>query len=69
MQGYLALTMLEGQESDVEEFIVLLRKDLVDMNEVHTCLALHALASTSHLVVLEALAEDALKLLVSPYVL
>lgn len=45
-----------------------IRRDLADRNEANTCLALHALASVHDVGVAEALAEDVLKLVVSPYV-
>lgn len=46
----------------------MIRRDLADMNEVNTCLALHAVANIASLEMAEALAEEVLKLLVSPYV-
>lgn len=46
----------------------MIRRDLADMNEVNTCLALHAVANIASLEMAEVLAEEVLKLLVSPYV-
>lgn len=69
MQGYLAMTFLAHERTELmDQAIAYIRKDLADMNEVFTCLALHAVANMGSLAMAEALAEDVLKLLVSPYV-
>ena len=65
--GYLALTLLMHENSDLVRLVInSVRKDLESYNEVHTCLALHAVANVGSLEMAESLSEDVLKLLVSP---
>ncbi|WFD30397.1 hypothetical protein MSPP1_001416 [Malassezia sp. CBS 17886] len=67
--GYLALTLLVHESHGLVRMVVnSIRKDLASMDEVNTCLALHAVANIGSLEMVEALAEDVLKLLLSPCV-
>ena len=44
--GYLALTLLMHENSDLVRLVVnSIRKDLDSMDEVHNCLALHSIAN------------------------
>ena len=43
-----------------------IRKDLNDNNEIHNCLALHAIANVGGQEMAEALSEDVHRLLISP---
>ena len=55
------------ENSDLVRLVInSVRKDLESYNEVHTCLALHAVANVGSLEMAESLSEDVLKLLVSP---
>lgn len=66
-QGYLALTLLMHENSDIIRLVVnSIRKDLDDMNETTNCLALHAIANIGGADMAEALAPDVHRLLVSP---
>lgn len=68
-QGYLALTLLMHENSDLVRLVVnSIRKDLDDMNETNNCLALHAIANIGGAEMAEALAEDVHRLLISPSV-
>lgn len=67
IQGYLALTLLMHENSDLVRLVVnSIRKDLDDMNETNNCLALHAIANIGGAEMAEALAEDVHRLLISP---
>jgi len=69
LQGYLALTLLMHENSDIIRLVVnSIRKDLDDMNETTNCLALHAIANIGGADMAEALAPDVHRLLISPYV-
>ncbi|KAI3623291.1 hypothetical protein CBS14141_004074 [Malassezia furfur] len=65
--GYLALLYLGGaRAASMPGALAAMQRDLADRNEANTCLALHALASVHDVGLAEALAEDVLKLVVSP---
>ncbi|KAM0791971.1 hypothetical protein ACM66B_000474 [Microbotryomycetes sp. NB124-2] len=65
--GYLALTLLMHENSDIVRLVVnSIRKDLDDMNEQVNCLALHAIANVGGAEMAEALAGDVHRLLISP---
>ncbi|KAM0749659.1 Adaptor protein complex AP-2 alpha subunit [Meredithblackwellia eburnea MCA 4105] len=65
--GYLALTLLMHENSDLVRLVVnSIRKDLDDMNEVNNCLALHAIANIGGAEMAEALSGDVHRLLISP---
>ncbi|KAI6031819.1 adaptin N terminal region-domain-containing protein [Pisolithus microcarpus] len=65
--GYLAVTLLMHENSDFLRLVVnSIRKDLDENNEVHNCLALHAIANVGSSEMAEALAEDVHRLLISP---
>lgn len=67
-QGYLALTLLMHENSDIIRLVVnSIRKDLDDMNETTNCLALHAIANIGGADMAEALAPDVHRLLISPW--
>jgi AP-2 complex subunit alpha len=66
-QGYLALTLLMHENSDLVRLVVnSIRKDLDDMNEINNCLALHAIANIGGREMAESLATDVHRLLISP---
>ena len=68
-QGYLALTLLMHENSDIVRLVVnSIRKDLDEMNETTNCLALHAIANVGGPDMAEALAPDVHRLLISPCV-
>lgn len=65
--GYLALTLLMHENSDLVRLVVnSIRKDLDDLNEVHNCLALHAIANIGGGEMAETLGPDVHRLLISP---
>ncbi|KAH9944376.1 Adaptor protein complex AP-2 alpha subunit [Epithele typhae] len=65
--GYLAVTLLMHENSDFLRLVVnSIRKDLNDNNEIHNCLALHAIANVGGQEMAEALADDVHRLLISP---
>ncbi|KZT02709.1 Adaptor protein complex AP-2 alpha subunit [Laetiporus sulphureus 93-53] len=65
--GYLAVTLLMHENSDFLRLVVnSIRKDLNDNNEIHNCLALHAIANVGGVEMAEALTEDVHRLLISP---
>lgn len=65
--GYLALTLLMHENSDLVRLVVnSIRKDLDDLNEVNNCLALHAIANIGGTEMAEALGPDVHRLLISP---
>lgn len=66
-QGYLGITLLMHENSDLVRLVVnSIRKDLDDNNEIHNCLALHAIANIGGREMAESLASDVHRLLVSP---
>lgn len=68
-QGYLAVTLLFHENSDLVRLVVnSTKKDLDDMNEINNCLALHAIANIGGREMAESLAPDVHRLLISPYV-
>lgn len=65
--GYLALTLLMHENSDLVRLVVnSIRKDLDDLNEVNNCLALHAIANIGGTEMAETLGPDVHRLLISP---
>ncbi|KAE8233366.1 hypothetical protein CF326_g1591 [Tilletia indica] len=65
--GYLAITLLMHEDSDLVRLVVnSIRKDLDDLNEINNCLALHAIANLGGRDMSEALAGDVHRLLISP---
>lgn len=69
VQGYLALTLLMHENSDLVRLVInSIRKDLDEMNEMNNCLALHAIANIAGAEMAEALAGDVHRLLISPCV-
>lgn len=65
--GYLALTLLMHENSDLVRLVVnSIRKGLDEMNEVNNCLALHAIANIGGEEMAEALGPDVHRLLISP---
>ena len=65
--GYLALTLLMHENSDIVRLVVnSIRKDLDVMDEATNCLALHAIANIGGKEMADALAPDVHRLLVSP---
>ncbi|PWN95848.1 putative alpha-adaptin C [Tilletiopsis washingtonensis] len=65
--GYLAITLLMNEDSDLVRLVVnSIRKDLDEINEINNCLALHAIANIGGKEMAEALAEDVHRLLISP---
>jgi len=66
-KGYLAVTLLMHEDSDLLRLVVnSIRKDLDENNEISNCLALHAIANVGSNEMAEALAEDVHRLLISP---
>ncbi len=67
LQGYLALTLLMHENSDLIRLVInSIRKDLDDNNEVNNCLALHAIANIGGKEMAETLSTDVHRLLISP---
>lgn len=67
MQGYLAITLLMHENSDIVRLVInSIRKDLDEFNEINNCLALHAIANIGGKEMAESLAEDVHRLLISP---
>lgn len=65
--GYLALTLLMHENSDLVRLVVnSIKKDLDDLSEVNNCLALHAIANIGGREMAETLAPDVHRLLISP---
>ncbi|PWN35398.1 Adaptor protein complex AP-2 alpha subunit [Meira miltonrushii] len=65
--GYLAITLLMHENSDLVRLVVnSIRKDLDEFNEINNCLALHAIANIGGKEMSESLAEDVHRLLISP---
>ncbi|KAJ3291392.1 hypothetical protein HK104_006138 [Borealophlyctis nickersoniae] len=64
--GYLAVTLMLTENSELLRLVVnSMRKDLDDPNEIHNCLALHAIANIGGREMAESLANDVQRLLVS----
>ena len=65
-QGYLALTLLMHENSDLARLVInSIRKDLDDNNEVNNCLALHAIATLGGKEMAEALSENVYRAMIS----
>lgn len=65
--GYLAVTLFLHEEHELLHLVVnSIRKDLMDVNELNNCLALHAIANVGGKEMGEALAGDVHRLLISP---
>jgi AP-2 complex subunit alpha len=68
-QGYLAITLLMHEGSDLLRLVVnSIKKDLAENSEISNCLALHAIANVGGNEMADALAEDVHRLLISPCV-
>jgi hypothetical protein len=66
LQGYLAITLLLHENSDLIRLVInSIRKDLDDRDEINNCLALHAIANIGGKEMAESLAEDVHRLLLS----
>jgi AP-2 complex subunit alpha len=66
MQGYLALTLLMHENSDLVRLVInSIRKDLDDNNEINNCLALHAIATLGGKEMAEALSDNVYRAMVS----
>ncbi|RXK42346.1 AP-2 complex subunit alpha [Tremella mesenterica] len=64
--GYLALTLLMHENSDLVRLVInSIRKDLDDNNEIYNCLALHAIANLGGKEMAEALGEEVYRLMIS----
>lgn len=67
LQGYLAITLLMHENSDLVRLVInSIRKDLDEYNEISNCLALHAIANIGGKEMAEALSGDVHRLLISP---
>jgi AP-2 complex subunit alpha len=67
--GYLAVTLFLHEQHELLHLVVnSIRKDLLDMNELNNCLALHAIATVGGRELGEALSSEVHRLLISPYV-
>ncbi|KAG0145450.1 hypothetical protein CROQUDRAFT_671748 [Cronartium quercuum f. sp. fusiforme G11] len=65
--GYLALTLLMHENSDLVRLVInSIRKDLDEHTEANNCLALHAIANIGGKEMSEALLHDVYSLLISP---
>ncbi|CAG8556564.1 9730_t:CDS:2 [Paraglomus brasilianum] len=65
--GYLAVTLLMHENSDLTRLVVnSIRKDLDEYNEIFNCLALHAIANIGGREMAESLNGDVHRLLISP---
>jgi AP-2 complex subunit alpha len=65
--GYLAVTLFLNEQHELLHLVVnSIRKDLLDHNELHNCLALHAIANVGGREMGEALSADVHRLLISP---
>jgi hypothetical protein len=63
------VTLLNENSEFLRLVINSVRKDLQDLNELHTCLALHCVGNIGGAEMAEALGDEVQKLLMSPYVL
>ena len=69
VQGYLALTLLMHENSDLVRLVInSIRKDLESNDEINNCLALHAIATLGGKEMAEALGEAVYRALISQYV-
>lgn len=67
--GYLAVTLFLHEQHELLHLVVnSIRKDLASHNELHNCLALHAIANVGGREMGEALSGDVHSLLISPWV-
>ncbi|KAL1988556.1 hypothetical protein VTN96DRAFT_8951 [Rasamsonia emersonii] len=65
--GYLAVTLFLHEQHELLHLVVnSIRKDLLDMNELNNCLALHAVANVGGREMGEALGADVHRLLIAP---
>ncbi|PSR77764.1 adaptin N terminal region-domain-containing protein [Coniella lustricola] len=65
--GYLAMTLFLHEKHELLPLVVnSIRKDLLDVNELFNCLALHAIANVGGREIGEALSGDVHRLLISP---
>jgi hypothetical protein len=65
-QGYLALTLLMNEGSDMVRLVInSIGKDLEDHNEINNCLALHAIANLGGKEMAEALSDSVFRTMVS----
>ncbi|KAL1996338.1 hypothetical protein VTN49DRAFT_103 [Thermomyces lanuginosus] len=65
--GYLAVTLFLHEQHELLHLVVnSIRKDLLDMNELNNCLALHAVANVGGREMGEALSADVHRLLIAP---
>ncbi|KAL8715182.1 MAG: hypothetical protein Q9220_001140 [cf. Caloplaca sp. 1 TL-2023] len=65
--GYLAVTLFLHEQHELLHLVVnSIRKDLASHNELHNCLALHAIANVGGREMGEALSDDVHSLLISP---
>lgn len=65
--GYLAVTLFLNEKHDFLHLVVnSIKKDLLDLNELNNCLALHAIANVGGREMGEALSSDVHRLLISP---
>ncbi|KAK9450562.1 Clathrin/coatomer adaptor, adaptin-like protein [Limtongia smithiae] len=65
--GYLAVSLLLNENHPLINLVLnSIRKDLNDVNELHNCLALHAVANVGGKAMAETLNTDVHKLLISP---
>ncbi|KAL8922155.1 MAG: hypothetical protein Q9208_005350 [Pyrenodesmia sp. 3 TL-2023] len=65
--GYLAVTLFLHEQHELLHLVVnSIRKDLASHNELHNCLALHAIANVGGREMGEALSSDVHSLLISP---
>jgi len=65
-QGYLALTLLMNEGSDMVRLVInSIGKDLEDHNEINNCLALHAIANLGGKEMAEALSASVFRTMVS----
>ncbi|KAG5463445.1 MAG: adaptor-related protein complex 2, short form [Olpidium bornovanus] len=63
------ITLLLTENHELVRLVVnSIRKDLEDLNEINNCLALHAIANIGAREMVESLAPDVYKMLISPYV-
>lgn len=65
--GYLAVSILLNENSEMVPLAInSIKKDLNNMNEYYTCLALNCIATIGGSTISDALADDIFKLLISP---
>lgn len=66
-QGYLAITLLMHENSDIVRLVInSIRKDFEDNNEINNCLALHAVANLGGKEMAETLGDSVFRCLISP---